>query len=306
MRKKAIYIFFLFFLLGIVAHFSLKGYNYHLEIKRKQQELEKQRAAWAILEKEIEKECGGFNGEATIVIKNLNKGWQILINQHELFPSASLVKVPIMAACFYAANDGKIRLEDTLRLKASHVVGGLGPLKNMPVGAEFTVRKLIELMISESDNTATNVLIDYLGFDYLNSSFEKLGLKDTNISRKIMDLRSRDRGIENFTSASDLTYLFEEIYNERLINKAYSQMCLEFLRKQKINDRIPAKLPGYVAAAHKTGLERGICHDAGIVFTPQGNFLICVLVKHPDKTAALPKKFIAQIAFLTYEYYRSL
>lgn len=306
MRKKAIYIFLLFFLLGTVAHFSLKGWDYYLEIKRKQQELEKRRAAWAILEKEIEKERRGLNGEAAIIIKDLNTGWQILINQYEPFPSASLVKVPIMAACFYAANEGSVRLEDVLRLKKDHIVPGLGILKNTPAGAEFTVRNLIELMISESDNTATNMLIDYLGFDYLNSSFKKLGLQDTNISRRIMDLTSRDGGIENFTTASDLAYLFEEIYNERLINRYYSQMCLEFLKKQKIKDRIPAKLPGYVVAAHKTGLERSVCHDAGIVFAPQGNFLICVLVKHPYKTAALPKRFISQIGFLAYEYYRSL
>ena len=157
-------------------------------------------------------------------------------------------------------------------------------------------------MISESDNTATNMLIDRLGFACLNDNFKKIGLKDTNISRRMMDFRSRKAGKENFTTASDLAHILEKIYKKKLINKAYSQMCLDFLKKQKIKDRIPVKLPAGTLVAHKTGLEKGICHDAGIVFTPRGDFLICVLTRHKNKTAKSAKELIAQLAFLTYSY----
>ncbi|MBU3959190.1 MAG: class A beta-lactamase-related serine hydrolase [Candidatus Omnitrophica bacterium] len=268
-------------------------------------EAKKQRSSWSALEAEIKRELNGFNGQAGIIVKDLKRGREILINQDELFPSASLVKIPIMAACFYAAQEGKIKLDETVQLKPSHKSSGSGILKNMPVGARFTIERLIEIMICESDNTATNILIERLGFDYLNSCFKNLGLRDTNITRKMMDFKSRKEGRENFTTVSDSVFLLERIYNEKLIRRTYSRACLEFLKKQKIRDRIPAKLPQYLVVAHKTGLEYGVCHDVGIVFTPRGDFLIGVLTSHTHKTAKLAKAFIAEVAFLAYNYYQS-
>ena len=76
---------------------------------------------------------------------------------------------------------------------------------------------------------------------------------------------------------------------------------------QKINDRIPRKLPkDGTFIAHKTGLERHVCHDVGIVYTDKGNFLICVLARHQDRFAKSAKKFISDIAYLAYNYYRHL
>lgn len=294
MTKKTIYISILLiiFLSGTVAYFSL----------RLEKILEKQKAAWETLEEEIRKELNAFNGEAGIVIRDLNTGWTIKINQDKILPSASLVKIPIMLAAFYAADEGRVRLEDTLTLKSIHKALGSGRLKDAPQGTQFSLRQLIELMILESDNTATNMLIDHLGLDYLNNCFKKLGLKNTNIVRKMMDFSQRQEGKDNFTTALDLANILEKIYKNKLINKTYSQMCLDFLKKQKIKDRIPANLPADTLVAHKTGLEKGICHDAGIVFTGQGDFLICVLTKHRNKTAKAAKEFIAQIAFLAYKY----
>lgn len=315
-NKKIAYVLLIIFSLGTAAYFSFKGLTRYAEMRRKQQALERQRAAWRSLEEGIKKELGRFDGKAGIVVKDLGTGWQILINQDKPFPSASLVKIPIMLACFYAADEGKLKLDERLKLKAHHKVPGSAALKDTPgarefiphlrAGAGFTVKKLVELMIAESDNAATNMLVERLGFDYLNNCFKKLGLKDTNISRKMLDFKKRKEGEENFTTASDLAFLLEEIYNRRLINKRYSVMCLEFLKKQKMRDRIPARLPADTVVAHKTGLENNVCHDVGIVFTPKGNFLICVLTEHKNKTARLAKELIAQVALLTHSYYQRL
>lgn len=303
MKKKIISLCLIFFF-GFLAYFSFKGWSNYFEIKRKRLELERRKTSWKILENDIKKELNSFKGRAGIIVKDLSTGWEILINQDSLFRSGSLVKIPIMAVCFSAVNEDKLKLNETLTLKATHKVLGSGRLKDTPPGTELTIAELIELMIQDSDNTATNMLIERLGFGYLNDCFKKLSLKDTNISRRMMDFKSRKEGKENFTSASDLAYLLEEIYNERLIKKIYSQMCLEFLKGQKIRDRIPAKLPKYTVVAHKTGLERGICHDAGIVFGPKGDFLIVVLTRHTHKSAKLAKAFIREIASRTYNYYQ--
>jgi beta-lactamase class A len=292
-KKKIIYVLAVLVILLVIntiLYFYLAG-------------LEKRKTAWQALEVKIKKELNTFHGQAGIIIKDLNYNWQIGINQEELFPSASLVKIPIMAACFYAIDQGRLRLEEKLSLKGKDKALGSGILKDTSVGTDFSIRELIELMISESDNTATNMLIDCLGFDYLNNCFKRLRLKSTNISRRMMDLKSRREGKENFTTAVDLANILEDIYRQRLINRTSSQMCLEFLKKQKIRDRIPARLPPDTKVAHKTGLENSICHDAGIVFGPKGNFLICVLTKHNNKTAKSAKEFISRIALEVYNCY---
>ncbi len=176
-----------------------------------------------------------------------------------------------------------------------------------PGGSVFTVEELIEPMITESDNTATNLLIDYIGFDTLGMYFKKIGLKNTNIARKMLDFRERRKGVENYTTAEDMAFVLEELYRSNFINKEISKQCLLLLGQQKINDRIPRKLPKKGAfIAHKTGLERYVCHDVGIVYTQKGNFLICVLVKHKNKFAKPAKRFISEIALLVYNYYQRL
>jgi beta-lactamase class A len=158
-------------------------------------------------------------------------------------------------------------------------------------------------MIADSDNTATNKVIDLLGREYINKSFKRFGLKRSFLKRKMMDFSGRRRGIENYTCVSDIAMLLEKIYGNKLIDSQSSQLALSFLRKQKINDRIPRYLPEEADVAHKTGLERGVVHDAGIVFAPKGDYIICVLTKKV-KDYQQAKKFIAKITLLTYNFYQ--
>jgi beta-lactamase class A len=103
-----------------------------------------------------------------------------------------------------------------------------------------------------------------------------------------------------------MAYLLEQLYYKKFLNKDISEKCLELLGQQKINDRIPRKLPRGTFVVHKTGLERHVCHDVGIVFTNKGNFLICVLAKHESRFAKSTKKFISDVTLLTYDYYQNL
>jgi beta-lactamase class A len=292
-KRETIILVLLF--IGITAYLGHSSYS----------DAVKRRAALRELERGILKEKTKFKGEAGVVIRDLRTRRTIALDQDTRYPSASLVKVPIMAASFYAADEGKISFSEKIRLEKYQKVGGSGTLKSIPAGQEFTIRELIELMIIESDNTATNMLIEKLGTDFLNKTFIMLGLRHTNISRGMMEFRKRKAGIENYTTAKDIASLFEKIYRGGIIDRHTSEECLDMLKRQKMRDRIPARLPSDVAVAHKTGLERGVCHDTGIVFSPKGDFLICVLTKHRNKTSALAKKFISNIAFLVYQYYQN-
>jgi beta-lactamase class A len=265
----------------------------------------RRKAAWAALKKSLESQISSYNVDTGMVIKDLEMNWEINCSKDSLIPSASLVKIPIMCAYQYAARDGKINLSDKVELKAYNKTSGSGVLKTFRPGTVFSVDDLIYLMITQSDNTASNMLIDLLGMDTLNAYFKKMGLKHTNLSRKMMDFKARKNGIENYTTASDMAYLLEKIYRNKFMNISTSKKCLRLLTSQKIKDRIPKKLPQNTVVAHKTGLENGICHDAGIVYANKGNFLICVLTKHQYKHARYTKRLIQDISLLTYNYYGS-
>ena len=158
-------------------------------------------------------------------------------------------------------------------------------------------------MIIYSDNTAANKVIDMLGFEYINKAFEDMGLKETILQRRIMDFVQRSKGIENYMSVYDIALLLEKIYRKELVDEEASELMLSFLKQQKVNDRLPRDLPEDIVVAHKTGLERGVVHDAGIIFTPQGDYLICMLTKG-IKEYAQAKKIIAEVSLLTYNLYQ--
>lgn len=262
------------------------------------------KANWQSLQQRLNRQNLKFTGRAGIIVKDLDTGWEFAYGQDQPFASASMVKIPIMAAVFKAGQEGLIDLSGTVRLDGQDKVLGSGKLKGMPNGSVYSIRELVKLMVTSSDNTAANMLIDILGMDYLNNSFKEFGLKQTNLSRKMMDFRVRRNGTENYTTAADTALLLEKIYRKTLVNAAVSSQCLEILKAQKIRDRIPAKLPAATLVAHKTGLERGICHDAGIVYCPQGDLLICVLTKG-TKSSRSAKAFIARLSLEAYNSYSS-
>ncbi|MCX5710582.1 MAG: class A beta-lactamase-related serine hydrolase [Candidatus Omnitrophica bacterium] len=296
-QKSAILIFV--FCLSLCAAFA--GYRFISYAHRQGVILANRKAAWVELKNELNSEVGSYKGKAGIVVKDLRTGWKVSFNEDQSFPSASLVKIPIMAASFKAAQEGKINLDDSMILKGSYKVPGSGILKNVPAGTPVKVSRLMELMVTESDNTAANMLIDLLGFNYINDYSRHLGLEETNLSRKMMDFRHRRRGVENYTTPEDMAYILEKIYRKQLLNDGASQECLNLLICQRYNDRLPAKLPIGTKVAHKTGLERNVCHDVGIIFAQKGDLIVCVLTKHLS-TSRQSKEFIAKVALSAYNY----
>ncbi|MDD4954931.1 MAG: class A beta-lactamase-related serine hydrolase [Candidatus Omnitrophica bacterium] len=256
--------------------------------------------AFQRLEDKVKVISKNFKGEYSYVIKNIEKPYcEISRNEDKMFPAASVIKLPVAAVAFKAVKEGKVSLSRKFKISAKDIAGGSGIIKTMPVPVMLTFKEIIEIMIANSDNTATNKIIGILGYDYLNKGFKELGLNRTVLKRKMMDFSGRKRGVENYTSVSDVVFLLEEIYKGELVDKDSSEMMLSFLSKQKINDRIPRYLPKNTKIAHKTGLERGVVHDAGIIFSPNGDYLICVFTKKV-KDYSKAKRFIARLSLATY------
>lgn len=300
--KKLLLFIALVILLGGGTYFTGRYYVYLQKAKREQVIYETKKIAWQKLRQEIANQIIQFKGEAGLVIKDLETGWELCYEKDKLFPSASLAKIPIMAACYLAAEQGRIKLDRNIALKSSDKFTGSGVLKGMPAGMVFSVERLIGLMIYDSDNTATGILTDLVGIDYLNTAFKSFGLKKTELTRKIADYQSRKMGFENYTTAGDMALLLEKIYSKSLGSQRVSHQCINTLKLTRLNDRIPKYLPAQITVAHKTGLERNVCHDAGVVFTCKGDFIIVALTKHANSNGASSKEFIAKVALLAYNY----
>jgi beta-lactamase class A len=258
---------------------------------------------WKSLADAILARANNFGGTVGYVIKDLTTGQVAMSNADLAFPSASLIKLPVLCAAFQAIEEGKMSLSAPVTLQRGDRRGGSGLLKWAPTGTIYTNRELLEYMIGHSDNTATELLIRQLGYDYLQNTFSRFGLRHTDIHPEGFKLTSRHVTEDNMTSPEDMATLLEKIYRRELVSPQASDQMLEILKHQKLRDRLPRFLPTGWGIAHKTGLLRKACHDVGIVFAPRGDYLICVLTAH-DVTYKKAKRFIASVGRITYDYYQ--
>lgn len=257
---------------------------------------------WEKMVNSVSETIGQYKGEVGLYIKDIETGRLFEYNSNRPFVSASLIKIPIMAATFRAIRDGKLRLDSKMKYRRRYRRGGSGRLKWTRSGRGFTVSHLVYEMITHSDNTATAMLIHQLGYKYLNQSFSQFGLEVTRIRSTGMSLANRvSRTKDNFTTPREMGVLLEEIYNHRLVNDGLSDLMLEILKGTKARSRLRRYLPENWKLARKTGLLRKNCHDVGIVFTPEGDYIICVLTSEND-TYRKAKGFIASIGQKAYAY----
>ena len=258
---------------------------------------------WLAMVQGLEKLSRAYPGRVGIYLKDLETGKTWEYNADRQFPSASLIKLPIMASIFEKIKAGRLSLDTQIRLTRRDRVGGSGSLKWVRDGTSLSVMEIIFKMITESDNTATRMLIDTVGMDYLSAAFKTLGLSATNITQEGMSLTSGRVARENYTTPREMASLLERIYAGELVSKDSSEFMLDVLKHTKSRSRLRKGLPLGWEIGHKTGLLRRNCHDVGIVFSPRGDFVLAVLTSQaPNYTVA--KNFIAKVAKLTYKYYK--
>lgn len=257
---------------------------------------------WEQMVISIEKSVAGYNGEIGIYIKDLRSGRTYERNADEKFASASLIKLPIMAATFQAVHQGRFRLDTPLILKRKHKRGGSGHLRYLRTGRSFPVSYVVYKMITHSDNTAAAMLIDKIGYSDLNRAFRDFGLQTTRIDPVGMRLSDHIHPArENYTTAREMGRLLEKIYDHKLVSDGLSDLMIEILKDADSPTRLARDLPDDWSLARKTGLLRKNCHDVGIVFTDKGDYVICVLTAR-NETYRKAKNLIASVGKTAYSF----
>ncbi len=230
---------------------------------------------------------------------DLETGDYLDINGGKAFSAASTIKFPILVALFQEVDAGRIDLQETLVMRRDLVTDGSGEMQYKPVGSKLSVLETATKMMTISDNTATNMIIDRLGGKAkLNQSFQTWGLKNTVIRNLLVDGNGT-----NTTSAKDLVQLAALIANNKLISDRSHSQVFEIMRHCHNDSMLPAGLGKGAVIAHKTGTLRFVLADAGIIQTPSGKrYLAGIMVKRPNHDSRATD-FIRQVSQIMYSHF---
>ena len=216
--------------------------------------------------------------------------------------SASLIKVFIMVEAFEQMKAGQLSAETLLSFTESDRVAGSGLLQELPAGTSRTLLELIELMITESDNIATNLLIDRIGMSAINLRIQALGCTDAVLQRRMMDFAAASAGRENLTSVSDMARVLSLLHTADCVNPESDLAMCAILGRQTDRCKIPLFLPSDALCQHKTGELPGAEHDAGIVNTSKGSYILAIMGDNLQ-TSEQGCHAVARLSRVVYDWY---
>lgn len=223
---------------------------------------------------EILAELKAFPGRVGFYYEDLTTGERAEFQGAEAMTAASVIKIPVMVELFRQLEAGILREDQIIATRDCDRVPICGVLTLMHTGLEITPLDLCYLMITISDNMATNMLIDLLGIENIRSTMQTLGMQVSALGRKLFEKRPEFRPLRNYICAGEMGRLLAAMYRGEVISKQASARMLEILSAQQLNNKIPFLLPLDMHIAHKTGEDDGVTHDVGIVYAKRP-FVVC-------------------------------
>lgn len=249
-----------------------------------------------------------------IAFRDLGSGDSLYINADTLMHAASTMKVAVMIEVFRQADQGLFDLDDSLLVKNefASIVDGKPYAIELPeadwdptvgrLGQKMPIRELVLHMITVSSNLATNILVDRVGAMNIQATIRKLGAEKMQLLRGVEDPYAYEKGFNNQVTARDLAILLQAIAEHRAAEAAACDEMIQIMLQQKYRDCLPALLPADVQVASKSGSITRICHDAGIIYLPDGRKYVLVVLSKGEDDQKKSADLIASISRLVYDY----
>jgi beta-lactamase class A len=255
---------------------------------------------WKRLELTVHRAAEELDGVLAVSIRDLTDGRSIVIRGDEVMPTASMIKIAVLAE-LYRQN----RLGELYTVAAGDIVASSPILGRFTPGVtKLTLRDVATSMIGESDNAATNVLIDRLGMDRVNGLLDGLGLAKTRLNRKMMDVAAAKEGRENVATTNETIALLTSLHQGKLFSAEQTADFFKVLATRK-SSRLLALLPEGSRGATKTGTLDGVVVEAGILYPLKRPFAIAVMTSFVrDMPAA--ERAISGIALAAWQHFARL
>lgn len=226
----------------------------------------------------------------SIYVKDLSSSFEVGVNETVMYPAASVSKIAILASLYYQVQQKNVDLDKQITVQAGDIQDyGSGVIRNDPPGGTYTVKTLARLMMQQSDNTAAYILANYIvPITTIQKDITSWGLTQTDMD-------------QNTTSNKDMALLLTKIFSGGIVNAAYTQEMLSFLKDSDFEDRIPGNLPATSTTYHKTGDAVAQLHDVGIVTDGKLQYYIGIFtadITDEEET----KKLMANLSKLVYDY----
>jgi beta-lactamase class A len=284
---------------------------------------------------EIERLADATGGIVGVAATQLTTGRHIGYREDELFPTASVIKLPLLVALYEDALAGRIDLAERVAYRDGTKVAGSGVLQYLDDGLNPTLRDLSVLMMSVSDNTATDLLFERVGKTRIEGTMARLGLPSIrvpfDIRQMLMELvdmdHSKPGGYEELrrllrlsagsggrsmipeqadrTTPADMCRLLELLESRAILDDRSCTEIIELMKRIQSATRIPGLLPKGTVVAHKTGSYRRLRNDVGIVYAPNGPYAVALFARELVQDNVNDDGSLARISLAIYEEFAS-
>ena len=235
----------------------------------------------------------------SIYVWDYNTGNYVDINANANYPTASIIKLPVLVDVFKSIDANQFSINDKIPLKEYYRTEGSGNLQFKAQMSQYTVDELARRMITDSDNSATNMLMAKVGsMTDVNQQIRNWGLKNTYIKNWLPDLEGTNR-----TTAKEMaTILYNIDENDKLLSESSRAKILDYMGHVHNNRLIQAGLGAGSVFLHKTGDIGTMLGDAGIVIAPDGSKYIIVIMVTRSHNDIAGKDYIVKASKIIYDY----
>ena len=232
----------------------------------------------------------------SIYVWEYEQGKYLDINADKIYPAASIIKLPVLVRMFKSIEANQFTIYDEMKMIEQYRSSGSGSLQYAPAGNSYNMDYLAKIMIQESDNTATNMIMAKMGgMDDVNIGLRDWGISTTYVRTWLPDLKGTNK-----TTASDIAKILYNLDNPGFLNINSREYIIDYMSHVKNDRLIQAGLGAGALFIHKTGDIGSMLGDAGIVFAPNGKkYIIVILAKRPYNSPQ-GKDFIVKASGIIY------
>lgn len=254
-----------------------------------------------------QREAFNIDANVSLLVYDFTQNETLLsIDAERKLVSASTIKTPIMLTALDKVQKGILKVDQMLPVPSKEILADTEVFdRDEPA---YALEELLTWMIINSDNTATNVLIDFLGMGAVNAYSDTLGLGSTVLERKMLDWGAIRAGRNNFTSAADQLVIFSKLYHQSILTPELCGLALRILKQQRdFSSAFRYIADPRLTAAHKTGGLDHLNHDVGIFYLPDHTYYFgCFVTDCMGETDENPlaKKLIGRLSKSVYEFYK--